>query len=106
MIFKNFTNFLRDRTIELMGLSLIFIVILLTVSFFSYSPSDPTLVYGSDNFKINNLLGVYGGIVADFLLQSFGITSFLILLTISCWGLILIVKKKIKKIKYKIIILR
>ena len=102
MIFKNFTNFLRDRTIELMGLSLIFIVILLTVSFFSYSPSDPTLVYGSDNFKINNLLGVYGGIVADFLLQSFGITSFLILLTISCWGLILIVKKKIKKIKYKI----
>ena len=102
MIYKNFTNFLKNRTIELMGLTLVFVALLLTISFFSYSPGDPTIILGADNNKINNLLGIYGGIVADFLLQSFGLTSFLILITITSWGLNLIIKKKVQKIKYKI----
>jgi DNA segregation ATPase FtsK/SpoIIIE, S-DNA-T family len=102
MIYKNFTNFLKNRTIELMGLSLIFAAILLSASFFTYSPNDPTLVYGAEAEDINNLLGVYGGIVADFLLQSFGLTSFLILITIISWGLNLILKKKVEQIKFKI----
>jgi len=102
MIYKNFTNFLKNRTIELMGLTLVFVALLLTISFFSYSPSDPTIIFGPDDSKINNLLGIYGGIVADFLLQSFGLTSFLILITITSWGLNLIIKKKVQKIKYKI----
>ena len=102
MIYKNFTVFLKNRTIELTGLSLIFVALLLMVSFFSYSPNDPTFVYGSEVDNVNNLLGIYGGIVADFLLQSFGLTSFLILITIISWGLNLIIKKEIKKIKYKV----
>ena len=76
MIYQNFTNFLKNRTIELIGLSLIFTAFLFALSFFSYSPSDPTFVYGEESVNINNLLGIYGGIVADFLLQSFGLTSF------------------------------
>ena len=102
MIYQNFTNFLKNRTIELIGLTLILFALLLTLSFFSYSPNDPTLVFGAETKNISNLLGVYGGIVADFLLQSFGLTSFLILLTIISWGLNLIFKKEIKEIKYKI----
>ena len=102
MIYQNFTNFLKNRTIELIGLSLIFAAILFALSFLSYSPNDPTIVYGSGAASINNLLGVYGGIFADFLLQSFGLTSFLILITITSWGSSLIIKKKIKRIKYKI----
>ena len=102
MIYNTFANFLKNRTIELVGLCLIFAALLLTASILSYSPNDPTLVYGSDNSKINNLLGVYGGIISDFLLQSFGLVSFLILITIISWGLSLTIKKKIQKIKYKI----
>ena len=101
MIYKNFTNFLRNRTIELMGLCLIFIALLLAASFFSYSPNDPTLVYGADINKINNLLGIDGGMVSDFLLESFGLTSFFIILTLISWGINLIIVKKIQKIKYK-----
>ena len=48
MIFKNITNFLKKRTIELIGLILIFTALLLAISFFSYSPDDPTLAYGSE----------------------------------------------------------
>jgi len=102
MIYKNFINFLKNRIIEFIGLILLFIAFLLAVSFFSYSPSDPTFIYGTDSIKINNLLGVYGGVVADFLLQSFGLISFLVLITIVSWGFSLIVKKKIKRIKLKI----
>ena len=102
MIYQNFTNFLKNRTIELIGLCLIFTSLLLVASFLTYSPNDSTIVYDAKNSNINNLLGVYGGIVSDFLLQSFGLTSFLILITITSWGLNLIFKKNIKKIKYKI----
>jgi len=102
MIYKNFTNFLKNRAIELMGLSLVFLALLLTASFFSYSPNDPTLIYGTDSIKTNNLLGIYGSMVADFLLQSLGLTSFLVLVTIISWGINLIIKKEIKKIKFKI----
>jgi S-DNA-T family DNA segregation ATPase FtsK/SpoIIIE len=104
MIYKNFTNFLKNRVIELMGLCLIFLAILLAASFFSYSPNDPTFIYGTDsiNTTTNNLLGFYGGIVADFLLQSLGLTSFLVLITIISWGINLIVKKELKNLKFKI----
>jgi S-DNA-T family DNA segregation ATPase FtsK/SpoIIIE len=102
MIYQNFTNFLKNRTIELIGLSLVFAALLFAMSFFSYSPNDPTFLYGADIEDVNNLLGVYGGMVADFLLQSFGLTSFLILITIISWGVNLLFKKELKKIKYKI----
>jgi S-DNA-T family DNA segregation ATPase FtsK/SpoIIIE len=102
MIYQNFTNFLKNRTIELLGLSLVFVALLLSVSFFSYSPNDPTLVYGTETNNVKNLLGIYGGIVSDFLLQSFGLTSFLLLITLISWGINLIFKKKIQNIKYKI----
>jgi len=84
------------------GLSLVLLAFLLTASFYSYSPNDPTFIYGTDTIETNNLLGLYGGIVADFLLQSLGLTSFLVLTTIASWGINLIVKKELKKIKYKI----
>ena len=102
MIYKNFTNFLKNRAIELVGLCLIFLSVLLAASFFSYSPNDPTIIYGTDAVKINNLLGRYGGIISDFLLQSVGLTSFLVLITVASWGINLIVKKKLKQIKLKI----
>ena len=94
MIYNNFINFLKNRTIELVGLILIFVALLLATSFFSYSPKDPTIIYGADNIKINNLLGIYGGKVADFLLQSFGLVSFLVLITVISWGVSLIIKKE------------
>ena len=102
MIYKNITYFLKKKTIELIGLVLIFSASLLAISFFSYSPTDPTLILGSQNVTINNLLGIYGGLTADFLLQSFGLSAFLFLITITIWGISLVIKKQIQKIKFKI----
>jgi len=105
MIYKNITGFLKRRAVELVGLLLIFTALLLSISFFSYSPSDPTIVYGSKDIIIQNLLGIYGGLVADFLLQSFGLAAFLFLVTITIWGISLIIKKEIKKFQFKIFFL-
>ena len=102
MIYRNITDFLKKRAIELIGLGLIFSTLLLTTSFLSYSPDDPTFTYGSANVNINNLLGIYGSLVANFLLQSFGLIAFLLLTTITIWGISLVAKKKIEKIQLKI----
>ena len=102
MVYKNIINFIKNRTIELIGLALIFTAILLGFSFFSYSPSDPTLIIGPEKINVDNLLGIYGGLVADFLLQSFGLSAFLILLTILLWGFSLLINKEIKDLQFKI----
>ena len=96
------TNFLKKRTFELLGLLLIFIGIALSVSFITYSPNDPSFVYGENNTNIKNFFGIYGSIISDFLLQSFGITSFLILVTMISWGINLLLKKEIRKILLKL----
>ena len=96
------TNFLKKRTFELVGLLLIFIGIALSVSFITYSPNDPSFVYGESNTNIKNFFGIYGSIISDFLLQSFGITSFLILVTMISWGINLFLKKEIRKILFKL----
>ncbi len=102
---NSLTNFLKKRTFEFVGLILISLGIALSISFATYSPSDPSLVFGESSSKVKNLLGIYGSKISDFLLQSFGLISFLILLTLISWGLRLIVKKELKNIVFKIFFL-
>ena len=99
---NSLTNFLKKRTIEFLGLILIFTSICLALAFTTYSPEDPSLVYGDRNFEIQNFFGIYGSSVADFLLQSFGLASFLLLGNFLFWGINLIVKKEFKKIILKL----
>ncbi len=90
------TNFLKKRTFEFFGILLIFIGLALSVSFFSYTPNNPSLLYNEETVTLKNFFGLYGSTASDFLLQSFGLISFLFLLTIISWGCRLLVNKKIK----------
>ena len=96
------TNFIRKRTFELMGLILILTSIALTISFVTYAPEDPSFIYGDNGIEIKNFFGIYGSSIADFLLQSFGLVSFLLLANFIFWGLSLLIKKEIKKILLKL----
>ena len=96
------TNFLKKRTFEFIGLILISTSIGLAIAFTTYSPEDPSLVYGDREFEIKNFFGIYGSSIADFLLQSFGLVSFLILANFLFWGINLIIKKEIKRIILKL----
>jgi len=96
------TNFLKKRTFEFVGLILISTSIGLAIAFTTYSPDDPSFVYGNREFEIKNFFGIYGSSIADFLLQSFGLVSFLILANFLFWGINLIIQKEIKKIIIKL----
>ena len=73
------TNFLKKRTFEFLGLILILTAAALAISFATYTPNDPSFIYGDSNIEIKNFFGIYGSSIADFLLQSFGLASFLLL---------------------------
>ena len=96
------TNFLKKRTFEFIGLILISMSIGLAIAFTTYSPEDPSFVYGDREFEIKNFFGIYGSSIADFLLQSFGLVSFLILANFLFWGVNLIIQKEIKRIVLKL----
>ena len=78
-----------------MGIFLIIFSICLLLAILTYSPDDPNLLYTPENKKINNLLGLRGSIVSDFLLQSIGLISFLFIINLSIWGLKLVKAKYI-----------
>ena len=96
------TNFIKKRTFEFIGLILISTSVALAIAFSTYSPEDPSFIYGDRDFEIKNFFGIYGSSVADFLLQSFGLVSFLILANFLFWGINLIIKKEIKRIILKL----
>ncbi len=100
--FNSVTNFLKKRTFEFIGLVLISVSIGLAVAFATYSPEDPSFVYGDKEFEIKNFFGIYGSSIADFLLQSFGLVSFLLLINFLSWGINLVFKKELKKIILKL----
>ena len=50
------TNFLKKRTFELLGLILVLSSVALAIAFTTYSPEDPSFVYGDKNFEIQNFL--------------------------------------------------
>ena len=96
------TNFLKKRTFEFLGLILIFTSIGLAIAFSTYSPEDPSFINAGRDLEIKNLFGIYGSSIADFLLQSFGLASFLLLTNFLFWGINLIINKEIKKIILKL----
>ena len=96
------TNFLKKRTFELLGLILILTGVALAISFATYAPEDPSFIYGDSNMEIKNFFGIYGSSTADFLLQSFGLVSFLLLANFLLWGINLLIKKEIKMIIIKL----
>ena len=96
------TNFIKKRTFELLGIILILTSLALAVSFATYTPEDPSFIYGDSSIEIKNFFGIYGSSIADFLLQSFGLASFLLLANFIFWGLSLLIKKEIKGILVKL----
>jgi len=99
---SSLTNFIKKRTFELLGLALILTSVALAISFATYAPEDPSFIYGDSSIEIKNFFGIYGSSIADFLLQSFGLASFLLLANFIFWGFSLLIKKEIDKLFLKL----
>ena len=101
-IYNNTLDFFKRRFIELFGLLLISLFFIFSYSLFSYSPENSTLIYKIDSSETGIIFQKYSSIIADFFLQSFGLISFLIAISILSWGVSLIVNKTIQNLLGKI----
>ena len=101
-ILANINNFVRNRLLEFLGVVLIFISIFLLASIASYSPSDPNFIYTPENTEIKNVMGFYGSVISDFLLQSLGLISIFLVINFFYWGIKLTTKKTISNFIAKI----
>ena len=91
---NNTLNFIIKRFIEFFGLITSVIGCLLLIALISYSPEDPNFIF-PDNLQIQNLLGYRGSFISDFFLQSFGLISILLSITLILSGIKIINSKKI-----------
>ena len=94
-ILISINNFIKNRLVEFSGVLLITIGVFLLLAIISYSPADPNFIYTPGEVEIKNIGGFYGSVISDFLLQSIGLISFLIVLNLLNWGLTLTMKKEI-----------
>ena len=86
--------FTINRLIEILGIFIFCLGILVFISLASYSPSDPNFIF-PENTEIKNILGVQGSYIADFFIQSSGLISFLIPITILITGINIFRNKEI-----------
>ena len=95
-------SIIKNRLIELSGISLILISIFLIASIISYSPSDPNFIYTPENTEIKNVGGFYGSVISDFLLQSLGLIAIFLVINFFYWGTKLTTEKIISNFITKI----
>ena len=86
--------FTINRLIEILGIFIFCLGILVFISLASYSPSDPNFIF-PENTEIKNILGIQGSYIADFFIQSSGLISFLIPITILITGINIFRNKEI-----------
>mgnify|MGYP000556965839 CR=1 FL=1 len=85
-IARNALEFTINRLIEILGILITVVGLLLLIALISYSPEDPNFIFPKE-IEIKNLLGFKGSYVADLFLQSFGLISYLIPLTLILSGI-------------------
>ena len=83
---------LKRRCFEVAGLILFFRGVLITVALLSYQPSDWSWNTESDG-SVYNLLGSFGAVLSDIILQAVGLASVLILAVLLAWGWRLVKKE-------------
>jgi DNA segregation ATPase FtsK/SpoIIIE, S-DNA-T family len=70
----------NERSIakEALGIGLVALGLLAALSLFTYDPGDPALNVAGSRAEVSNLVGRAGAVLADLLIQAFGILSLLI----------------------------
>ena len=79
-------QFIINRLIEIIGISVSVIGILLLLALVTYSPSDPNFIF-PENTEIQNILGFQGSYISDLFFQSIGVVSYLASITFLITGI-------------------
>ena len=85
-------NDTSGRGREFGGLTLLFLALIVAISLFTYTPSDPSLS-STGHGAAANLIGRFGAFVADLALQGFGYSAWLFAILMGLSGVMLILKR-------------
>ena len=81
----HFREFLWRRLSELGGLALLTLSLITAVVLATWSVQDPSLSHAT-NLPVHNLLGTSGAVIADLLMQLFGLAAAIIIIPIALAG--------------------
>ena len=98
------TSFLKKRLVELVGVSLLVSMVLLSAAFLTYNASDASW-NSANTATIMNILGAPGAIISDLLIQMIGIANCLLVIVPSFWGIRLLTHSSIEKPLWRLIFL-
>jgi S-DNA-T family DNA segregation ATPase FtsK/SpoIIIE len=87
---------LHRRLRELSGLALIALAVLLALALATWSVQDPSLSHAT-NTAVRNALGVPGAIVADLMVQLFGVAALAFVLPVAIWGWRLVTHRPLRR---------
>jgi DNA segregation ATPase FtsK/SpoIIIE, S-DNA-T family len=96
-----FRDFVRRRFAEFSGILLLALSAAIALSLATWSVQDPSLNHAV-NGPIRNLLGRPGAVVADLIMQLTGLAAIVLLLPPSFWGLQLVSKRRLEKLRGRI----
>ena len=91
---QSYKYFLINRLTEIIGICLIGFAIIGFAILLTYSPFDPSF-NNETTQEVQNIFGISGAIIADLLMQVFGLSSYLLLLFFLSWSYRLIIFKKL-----------
>jgi len=83
--------FFARRVSELTGAGLIVLGVVYVTALISYAPTDPSLNAAADG-PVQNWLGASGAIIADLMVQTFGLAAVAPVLAVLAWGMLLVRK--------------
>jgi len=94
-------SFLKLRLIETLGLTILIFSIFYLFSISTYSPENATLVTPGKTEE--NIFLNYSFYISDFLMQAFGLSCFLLFINFFVWSWLVIIKKKVSNISFKLL---
>jgi S-DNA-T family DNA segregation ATPase FtsK/SpoIIIE len=94
---------LQRRLRELCGLALLTLAMTGTLALATWSVRDPSFSHATDA-RVHNLLGWPGAVIADLMMQLFGLGSLALLLPIAIWGYRLLGHRRLRHERRRIIL--
>jgi S-DNA-T family DNA segregation ATPase FtsK/SpoIIIE len=94
---------LQRRLRELGGLALLALAMTGALALATWSVRDPSLSHATDA-RVHNLLGWPGAVIADLMMQLFGLGSLALLLPIAVWGYRLLGHRRLRHERRRIIL--
>ena len=94
---------LQRRLREASGLALISLAMVAALALATWSVQDPSLSHATDS-PVHNLLGKPGAIIADLLMQLFGLGALALLLPIAVWGYRLLGHRQLSRERLRIFV--